>query len=231
MSKNTPAVATSIVDAAEAKAKQLALVNVMKSAGSTIGKYMAKKEKMKGELVASVTDILQDAMTNHGLTVDMLKAPTKETPRPCYTGLVDAMSKTCGGALDVRVRDNYMSKIRAYVKDRGANPLDLFGNLATKAKQQAASLTTVQQPATPTTQPEPTKENVQPETNDVDSGKVISFTAKDKQPVAEVDTKGLPALVAYLDKWLEANPVMPAKYIDLAKAFKDEIAKAIPKAK
>lgn len=177
-------------------AKYASIGDMMQEAGIEIGTYTAYKDSLQSSVVEHVTTLLKSAM-KQGLDVNMLKAPTKDTPREAYTCLVDAMNAARVSAgmkeLDVRVRDNYMSKIRAFVKDRGANPLDLFGNLATKAKKVAAKSTSSAPVAT------------QGDTGGKDvgaspAGKTVSFTTKEA-------FKGLPALQAFLTEWLAVNPV------------------------
>jgi hypothetical protein len=127
-------------------------------------------------------------MKSNGLTVVMLKAPTKNEPRECYTCLVDALQAVRIGAglkpLKDSTRDNYLSRIRAFVKARGAEPLDLFGNLAVKKAEQERKLAVKGEPG-----------------SSEDSGDV------DTKPQQRelVAARGIPALHAFLTEWNSQN--------------------------
>lgn len=104
-------------------------------AGETLGAYTVMAQQDSTTCLESMTASLTLAMSD-GLTVDMLKAG-----RAAYTALVDSFQnvRTANGMTQLTnaTRDNYLSRIRNFVRDRGANPLDVFGNL--KAAEQKAA--------------------------------------------------------------------------------------------
>lgn len=187
-----------VIVAAQTAAKQSdmeVIVTNLNAAGNAIGKYVKSQEKARGALTAAVSGFLSEAMTA-GLTVDMLKAPSKAAPQACYVAIVSSMEKARGTELSAAVRDNYMSKIRAFVKDRGANALDLFGNLANAAKAKAA-----RSPQTPSGV-----------TAVVDAEKLTeqnSGSPANKAVQRGVEEKliGVIPLHQFLGAWLTANPV------------------------
>lgn len=183
----------------KAKADQVSgsIGDAMQQIGETIGYYTVEKELLQSDTLAAVQSYLKQAM-KHGLTVAMLKAPTKLNPSECYTCLVDALQSVRKASglkpLADATRDNYLSRIRSYIRDCGANPLDLFGNIAMKAKKEADQKTVAQAKAITATLALAT-----PEPEEVEEPEVIEAT--DKEFI------GVPALHTLLNKWHKQNDV------------------------
>jgi len=211
----------SVVEVMTEKQKVAAICKPLKDAGAAIGNYMVKKEKIKGELREKVQALVKESMAA-GLQVEMLKASSEKVTRPAYDAFVNAIAKARGIEWDdsnKAVRDNYMSKVRAFVKDRGANPLDLFGNFAQKKAAEDKKLESNKKT-------ENTASTTQAEDDDADNKVTVTETRE-----REVDLKGLPALNTYLVAWLAANGECIPKYKDLVADVQKQIEKALPKAK
>lgn len=180
-------------------AKAQLLGSTMSNVGELIGVYTAAQETDQADTVGQVSEFLKDAM-RQGLTVEMLKAPTKIAPRECYTALVDALqlARQVQGlkAISDATRDNYLSRIRAYVRDRGANPLDLFGNLAAAKAEKERKLAAKESSKSE-------KAASIGEENDADDKPVSPGNSSGSIVVR--DTRGAPALAAYLATWIEDN--------------------------
>lgn len=188
------------VSRAQAKADQVAgsIGDAMQVIGETIGYYTVEKDTLQADTTAVVQKFLKQSM-KQGLTVAMLKAPSKANPSECYVALVGALQtvRTSAGLkpLADATRDNYMSRIRNFVRDAGVNPLDLFGNLATTAKkeedkkvvEQAKEITAKLALAKPESEEDEDQELSE------DTGKQF--------------TGGIPALHAMLKQWHTANDV------------------------
>lgn len=191
--------------------------DTLQELGSEIGHYMVDKELAQESLLDVVSALLLRAM-EQGLTVDMLKAPSKSNPGECFIAIVDGINAARIGAgkgeLATGARDNYMTRIRAFVRDRGANPLDLFGNLAVKA----AKTRTPRQPSAPS---EPSDDTLQRETESTPSPDSVS--GKDGSLF------GLVPLNAFLIQWLDANPAGTIKtkidYIGMVEDLRKALAK------
>lgn len=134
----------SVTEKKVSAARAFRLSTVAHTIGETIGLYEANKVLTREEVRQEVENYLKTAMKEDGLTEDMLYKPSKNNPGELYTIIVDSLNTHYralhGEDLDVRLRDNRMSKIRAFVRDRGAVPLDLFGTFAAKASAEKAKL-------------------------------------------------------------------------------------------
>lgn len=164
--------------------------------GETLGNYSADSEMTKSDTRATIEEYLTVAMKEHGLQVEMLKAPSKTNPGELWTILVDAINAprvACDlPELSTGTRDNYLSRIRAFVRDRGAMPLDLFGNLAVKKAKVAAEQVASEQA-------------VSEETNSTSEElpEVSAAVIADKPTV--MNAKGLIALRDFLALFIEQN--------------------------
>lgn len=123
------------IDATRANNNDAHIGLMLCEAGETLGAYTVMAQQDSTTCLESMTASLTLAMSD-GLTVDMLKAG-----RAAYTALVESFQnvRTANGMTQLTnaTRDNYASRIRSFVRDRGANPLDVFGNLKS-AEQKAA---------------------------------------------------------------------------------------------
>lgn len=123
------------IDATRANNNDAHIGLMLCEAGETLGAYTVMAQQDSTTCLESMTASLTLAMSD-GLTVDMLKAG-----RAAYTALVESFQnvRTANGMTQLTnaTRDNYASRIRSFVRDRGANPLDVFGNL--KAAEQKAA--------------------------------------------------------------------------------------------
>lgn len=170
--------------------EQGAIASHMASIGMSMGAYGVETELLQCDVLSSVENALREAM-KLGLVVEHLKAKAD-----CYNILVgnwqDFRVEAGRAPLSTGTRDNYMSRIRKFVQDRGANPLDLFGNLAvkeakTKNKSSNAAKTAASEPSQA-----PAKSATQEIVNDLDQVQLLPML-------------GAPCLVAYLEKWIECN--------------------------
>jgi hypothetical protein len=177
----------------EAGAKAASIGDTIARIGDEIGHYTVDHDLAKGQLQETVESLLRVAM-EQGLVAEMLKAPTKKEPRECYTLLVDAMNapRIANDMPELKntARDNYMSRIRKFVEARGAVPLDLFGNYATKA----AKSTSTKSSANDTSDEDETATK-----NSAGTGPAV------KRGTSE-QLIGLPALQRFLAAWMDANP-------------------------
>jgi hypothetical protein len=112
--------------------------------GEMIGNYSTSTEFDKADLVANISSVLVAAMKDDDLQAEDLKAPSNSNPGELWTVLVDSINAPRLAnelpELATGTRDNYLSRIRAFLRARGAEPLDLFGNFAVKkAKAEAAA--------------------------------------------------------------------------------------------
>lgn len=219
--KQIQAASPSIAEQAEAQAKLAALTSSLKSVGTDLGKYISRVSRERGKLIETVKAGIDIAM-QEGLAVDMLKAPTKTKAMPCYTALVSSLEKAAGANYDPRIRDNYISKIRAYVKDRGANELDLFGNIAAAKARDAAKLQ-----ATPVSGTEPNGGDNGDEDSDDEAVPVKKGVTNQLLPKLE----GLKPLHEFMVAWLAANPAgkVAGKYRDMVVDIDKEIADVLSK--
>jgi len=110
-----------------------AINTLLSSAGGALGKYMSAEFKSRETCLSKMDTALRQAM-DLGLVVDHLKAGKKK-----YTAIVDSIqtARTASGLepLASATRDNYLSRIRTFVSARGAEPLDVFGNLKAAAQE------------------------------------------------------------------------------------------------
>lgn len=172
--------------------EQGTIASHMTSIGMAMGSFQVESEFLQVDVLAHVENALREAM-KLGLVIEHLKAKAD-----CYTLIVNNWNDFRVGAgrapLSTGARDNYMSKIRKFVQDRGANPLDLFGNLATKAKKQASKSTSSNATKSTTSEANqaPVKSATQEITNDLSQIELLPML-------------GAPCLVAYLEKWIECN--------------------------
>lgn len=177
-------------DEAKNNARYTSLGAAMHEIGESIGYYSIEHDFAQETVISAVSNVLKNAM-KQGLEVAMLKAPTKAEPRECYTCLVDALQGVRSAAglppLKDATRDNYLSRIRAFVKARGAEPLDLFGNLAVKKAEQDRKLNKVAA------------------ASGTDSAEGTASERGNDTP--KVDMKGIPALHSHLVAWLASNEV------------------------
>lgn len=198
--------------------------DAMAAIGDEIGAYTADKELMQSEVLLDVARHLRAAM-KLGLEVNMLKAPTKDMPRECYTILVDAINapRLSAGMDELKpaTRDNYLSRIRAFVKARGAVDLDLFGNLRTKELKAVKK-------AAPAKSTPVDSDGAEPSEEELATSRTVSFNAKSGTPENLI---GLPALNAYMLQWLEANPVgtIAGQYRDMAVDMQKAMAEVLAK--
>lgn len=185
---------------ADAQAAKLGVL--MAEVGEQIGVREADVAIGKAETIETVEALLRQMMAN-GLTCgtgvkgdksvpDMLKAPNNNFPGELYTVFVDAINAPRIAAdlpeVSKGVRDNYLSKMRTFVRARGAAPLDLYGNLA-KAKAEATKSANA-------------KTKVDVSSSDDESGEATPSAA-----VAHVESvKGVAPLLAFLSKWIAENP-------------------------
>ena len=100
------------------------------AAGNALGSYTTSDLGARTTCAEAMTAALKGAISA-GLTVEMLKAGL-----PAYVALVDAiqsvrLSNKVAPLADA-TRDNYVSRIRSFVKDT-TKPLDIFGNLRAAA--------------------------------------------------------------------------------------------------
>lgn len=183
--------------------------------GDEIGHFTADKELAQDQLQVLVGNLLTDAM-NAGLTVEMLKAPTKASPQECYVALVDAINapRVAIGLPELKnsVRDNYLSRIRSFLKSRGAEPLDLFGNIA-KAKAKAAAKSDA-------------SEADEGDEAERVTARTVSFNAKQGTDESLI---GLPALQKFLNAWIDANGEgkVKASFVQMAVDLRDEVAEIL----
>lgn len=179
-------------DAAKEESKYASLGDAMMQVGESIGYYSVEHDIAQETTIGVVSTILKDAM-KQGLEVAMLKAPTKSEPRECYTCLVTALQavRTAAGLTPLKdaTRDNYLSRIRAFVKARGAEPLDLFGNIAVKKAEQDRKLNKTAKPV-----------------DSADAGDGAD-TDSSKDSDATPTARGIPALHAFLTEWTKQNDV------------------------
>lgn len=220
----------------KANQKAATIGDLVQRIGDEIGHFSADQDIGRGMLQETIEGLLRDAI-KAGLTVEMLKAPTKASPQECYVALVDAINaprlaldditreRFAGvpddvlrakglllGELKNSVRDNYLSRIRNFLKSRGAEPLDLFGNIA-KAKSKAA-----------------TKQGVSEASDDDEAERVtartVSFNAKSGTDESLI---GLPALQKFLNAWIDANGEgkVKASFVEMVADLRDEIAEVL----
>lgn len=195
-------------DAEAADKKAATLGDIMQRVGDELGAYTVEHDLLQIDVRTSIEEHLRTAM-KMGLEVAMLKAPTKAEPRECYTCLVDALNAQRRGAglklLSDATRDNYMTRIRAFVRDRGANPLDLFGNLAVKAKKEAAKQAA--QPAPAASSEAETDDAVE----EVASKPAVSHASAEK-------LFGATPLAQFLTAWVAENQtnVAAGKFVAMA---------------
>lgn len=179
--------------------------------GDMLGNYVCEA-RIAGATVECMVKAKLDYMMLNGLTVDdsidMLKAPNKNNPGELYCIMVEAMNAPLWAhamiELDVESltdeqrtkfgmakgrRDKYMSKCRAYIRNRGTMPLDLHDNAyRNKAKDKA------KQPAKSSDE----KPAAQPVA--ANEPKQVSFVASNDEPIKPI---GLAALRDFLASWVE----------------------------
>lgn len=162
-------------------------------AGEALGTYTVSSEIDKVATVKLVDESLRAAM-KAGLQRDMLKAGSQ-----CYLSFTGAISAVREAnelePISNGTRDNYMSRIRDFISARGAEPLDLYGNIA-EAKRKAAKAVALKEA-------EKTIATMKGENDDVedeDVPKAVTIT----QP-KQVDVIGAPALAMFLTAWIAAN--------------------------
>lgn len=200
----------------KANQKAATIGDLVQRIGDEIGHFSADQDIGRGMLQETIEGLLRDAM-KAGLTVEMLKAPTKASPQECYVALVDAINapRVAIGldALKNSVRDNYLSKIRAFLKARGAEPLDLFGNRAKAGKFNPAKKVTASAEAD-----ESEAERV--------TLRTVSFNTKQGTDESLI---GLPALQKFLNAWIDANGEgkVKASFVEMVADLRDEIAEVL----
>jgi hypothetical protein len=170
-----PLSAKTRVNAQQSKEMQIGCLLV--NAGEALGTYTAS-DAWDRKTCGEVMDNALRAAMKAGLTVDMLKAG-----KPAYIALVDSIQNV-RVANDMEplangTRDNYLSRIRAFIAARGAQPLDIFGNLKAAAMKLAKGK------------------------SGTTSGKGKKSGPVDIHKV--VDMKGAPSLGKFLAVWIEAN--------------------------
>lgn len=118
-----------------------ALGAILSQVGDQIGHYEAEKGQLDIDVIVEVKALLDRGMKEYGLTEEDTYKGTKKEPNPVWHMMVDAMNapRIAAGLpeLGTGTRDNYMSRIRQYLKDRGATPLDLHGSIAKEKAMQA----------------------------------------------------------------------------------------------
>lgn len=170
--------------------EQGTIASHMTSIGMAMGAFQVESEFMQLDVLSHVENALREAM-KLGLVIEHLKAKAD-----CYNLIVtnwnDFRVEAGRAPLSTGTRDNYMSRIRKFVQDRGANPLDLFGNLAVKAAKKQASKSNSSKGTTKTNEQQAPKSATQEITADIDQVQLLPML-------------GAPCLVAYLEKWIECN--------------------------
>lgn len=171
--------------------EQGTIASHMTSIGMAMGAFQVESEFMQLDVLSHVENALREAM-KLGLVIEHLKAKAD-----CYNLIVtnwnDFRVEAGRAPLSTGTRDNYMSRIRKFVQDRGANPLDLFGNLAVKeAKKQASKSNSSKAPKSTANEQQAPKSATQEITADIDQVQLLPML-------------GAPCLVAYLEKWIECN--------------------------
>lgn len=166
--------------------------DALQQVGETIGYYSVETDMLKADVRLAVEEHLKFALSR-GLTVEMLKAPSSKNPGECWTAIVDALQGVRESAgldpLKDSTRDNYLSRIRNFVRDRAANPLDLFGNFAVKKAKGAGEKSSLQSEKS---QDEEVSTNTEQEVPaSPDAGKQFAG--------------GVPALYASLKNWSDSN--------------------------
>lgn len=185
-------------DTAKQNAKFGNIGDAMQDIGIELATYTIDKELAQADLRAYVESALRTAMKKHGLQVEMLKASTKNKTYEAYDCLVNALQGTRIAAgmkpLADATRDNYMSRIKAFVRDRGANPLDLFGNYAVKAaaEKKKAAAKVAAAPAESSEGASDTQDA--PSTEEADNARMQAL-------------RGLKPLNEFLLAWIDANDV------------------------
>ncbi|MHB0978452.1 MAG: hypothetical protein ACYC1K_03585 [Minisyncoccota bacterium] len=182
ITKTAKSVSLGRIDAAKVNNKDAHIGLMLCEAGETLGAYTVMAQQDSTTCLEAMTVSLKLAMAD-GLSVDMLKAG-----RAAYVALVDSFQyvREANGMppLSNATRDNYLSRIRNFVRDRGANPLDVFGNLKAmeqrKAKKEAAPV------AAPSSKTE-----------------LLSQTIAKKEDSTELN--GIAPLQNFLTAWTAAN--------------------------
>jgi hypothetical protein len=173
---------------------------LMAETGEAIGMRDVDQVIGKEETIVVVKNAL-DRMIELGLTCDkdcatgdMLKAPSQSNPGELWTIFVDAINAPRMGAgleeIAKGTRDNYLSRIREYVRGRGAQPLDLYGNLKAAALKAAKTAAQAKKAAQVS--------------EGGDEGEKPLVGASDA-PAHTESLKGVAPLVAFLSKYLKEN--------------------------
>lgn len=169
--------------------EQVTIASLLTSVGMHIGALETETELLRIEAQVHIEQSLREAM-KLGLQESMLSGRTVGGKKEdCYMLIVSNMQDFRVGAglaaLSDKVRDNYLCKIRAFVRDRGANKLDLYGNEANKARNANAGKG---------------KGGKAPATN-------VGNT--NPQPISEDaaygNLAGVPVLLKFMNEWLAVN--------------------------
>lgn len=232
MAKSSSKVAAkaSVTEVKVSNAKAAALGTIFGNIGDTIGNASVETDYVRESAIEQVESYLKEAMTKHGLQVEMLKAPSKQNPGELWTIIVDAMNiprryaycakhnakekdeskhitpetmtadQKVEADLRTSVRDNYLSKIRNFIRDRGANPLDLYGNIAqAKADKERKLANAKAKEAVDAAKQSSSKEtHVESEESTSEES-----TSEEKAPV--MNAKGAVALRDFLSLWIAQN--------------------------
>lgn len=213
--------------------KHDAMLERLRNVGTAIGTQEKREKAARGEVLALVNAKLCEAM-KAGLTADDLKAPTKNWPGVFFTAIVTAMEEARGAKFETKQekgnRDNMMTRMRNFLRDRGANPLDLYGNLARTAANKSKQAPRGAQ--TPTSDTGKTPAELATEQN----------AGSTKNPAVKrgVEEKliGLEPVAMFVKAWLEANPSVAGgdekpinKVRDMLIDVQDELADILKQSK
>jgi hypothetical protein len=173
-------------------------------AGDSIGVYTVGLDLDQASTISSVEAAVRDAIAlgltcdKESATGDMLKAPSKTNPGELWTVFVDAINapRMANGLPELAkgARDNYLSRIRAFVRARGADSLDLYGNIqAAKLRAAAAAK-------------QPAAVNAGDDDATGDDTTPVSAHVRGAAANDESTYTGAAALAAFLSKFVDANP-------------------------
>lgn len=163
------------------------------AAGESLGAYTTS-DTWERTTCASVMDKALRSAMDLGLTVDALKAGKQG-----YLAFVDSIQNVrIANGMEPLVnatRDNYMSRIRTFVSARGAEPLDVFGNLKAAAQKAERERKAAEAKKLTGDTIDAAKES-----SDETESDPVTIT----QPKV-VELRGAPALGQFLAAWIEGN--------------------------
>ena len=171
--------------------EQVTIASLLTSVGMHIGALETETELLRIEAQVHIEQSLREAM-KLGLQESMLSGRTVGGKKEdCYMLIVSNMQDFRVGAglaaLSDKVRDNYLCKIRAFVRDRGANKLDLYGNEANKARNA----------------------NAGKGKGSAGKSAASSVGNNNPQPISEDaaygNLAGVPVLLKFMNEWLAVN--------------------------